>query len=120
MYPEHVLDLIGRSDLAKHDQRYTDLFSAGVTCLDDPQGTIYPPMHEIMERFFSRYKVVVEAVKGVDDSAFLKDNPHPSDRMRSMLPTLGKMVAFMLDGHCHSHLGQVSTWRRCMGLPSAF
>ncbi len=121
VYPERILEMIGRADLAKPDQRYVDLFSAGKPGLDDPDGTIYPPMNEITERFFSRYKVAVQAVLEVkDDSVWEKPNPTANENFRKMLPTIGGVVAFLLDGHCQSHLGQVSTWRRCMGLPSAF
>jgi len=119
VYPEKVLEMIGRADLARPDQRYVDWFSQGKPCLDDPEGKVYPPMREIMERFYSRYRAVVEAVKSADDSVFDKPNPSTSERFRAALPTVGAAVAFLLDGHCQNHLGQISTWRRCLGLPSA-
>jgi len=119
VYPERILEMIGRTDIAKPDQKYVDWFSQGKTCLDDPEGKVYPPMNEIMERFYSRYRAAVEAVKSADDSVFDRPNPSPNERFRTMLPTVGAALAFMLDGHCQMHLGQVSTWRRCMGLPSA-
>lgn len=121
IYPERIFDLIGRSELAKPDQRFVDLFTAGKPGLDDPDGKIYPTMNEIMERFFSRYKAAVQAVLEVsDESVWDKPNPSANENFRKMMPTVGGLVAFLLDGHCQSHLGQVSTWRRCMGLPSAF
>jgi hypothetical protein len=36
-----------------------------------------------------------------------------------MFPTIGGAVNFLLVGHVQMHLGQVSTWRRVMGLGSA-
>jgi hypothetical protein len=120
IYPERVLEMIGRSDLAKPDQQWTDWFAAGKPGLDDPEGKIYPAMNEITERFFSRYQVAVKAVAEADDSVWEKPNPSQNENFRKMVPTIGMVVAFLLDGHCQSHLGQVSAWRRCMGLPSAF
>jgi hypothetical protein len=40
-------------------------------------------------------------------------------RSREMFPTLGAVVAFYLGGHVMNHLGQLSAWRRCLGLPPA-
>jgi hypothetical protein len=34
------------------------------------------------------------------------------------MPTVGAAVNFMLGGHLQMHLGQVSAWRRAMGLGS--
>lgn len=120
VYPERILTMIGREDLALKDTTYADLFSAGKPGLDDPEGTIYPPMGEIMARFFERYSVAVETVRGADEAVFQKPNPSANENFRKMLPTVGLVVAFLLDGHCQSHLGQVSAWRRCMGMGPAF
>jgi hypothetical protein len=40
-------------------------------------------------------------------------------RMSEMLPTLGAAMMFMCGSHLQMHLGQVSSWRRAMGLGSA-
>ena len=34
-------------------------------------------------------------------------------------PLLGGRVLFMCNNHLMMHLGQISAWRRCMGLPAA-
>ncbi|MFM9958248.1 MAG: DinB family protein [Phycisphaerales bacterium] len=120
VYPERILTMIGREDLALKDTRYADLFSAGKPGLDDPDGTVYPAMGEIMSRFYERYAVAVETARTVDESVFQKPNPSANENFRKMLPTVGLVVAFLLDGHCQTHLGQVSAWRRCMGMAAAF
>jgi hypothetical protein len=33
---------------------------------------------------------------------------------------VGALVSFYLGGHVMNHVGQLSAWRRAMGLPSAF
>ncbi len=39
---------------------------------------------------------------------------------KETLPTLKEMVAFVLSGHMGVHLGQLSSWRRLIGLPAQF
>jgi hypothetical protein len=34
-------------------------------------------------------------------------------------PCIGAAFNFLLSGHVMVHMGQVSAWRRCMGLPAA-
>jgi hypothetical protein len=41
-------------------------------------------------------------------------------RMKELFPTVGAAVNFLVVGHTQSHLGQISVWRRLMGLGSAF
>lgn len=116
VYPERMLEMVGRGDLAQPDQRYVDLFSAGKECVDDPTGTVYPSMGEILERFRVRHGVVREVLPDIEDSVFARTNPN--ERLREWLPTVGAMIGFLVSGHAMSHLGQVSAWRRIKGLPS--
>ena len=117
VYPERILEMIGRTDLVQRDEKWVELFSAGKPCLDDPTGTIYPSMDQIVKRFNERYEVAFKAVRETSDEVLSR--PNPNEKMRDMLPTIGGVVAFLLDGHIQSHLGQVSVWRRIMGLGSA-
>lgn len=116
-YPDRVLEMIGRSDLARPDARFVELFSAGKECLDDPAETTYPPMEEIASRYRERYEVLLKALAEVPEGVFAQKNPN--ERMVERFPTLGAMVSFMVCGHCMMHHGQVSAWRRMMGYGSA-
>jgi len=40
--------------------------------------------------------------------------------MKEMLPTVRDGVSFLLTGHLGVHLGQLSAWRRMVGLPPLF
>ena len=75
-------------------------------------------METLTRHFFDGYKHVLSKLPEVDDTVFSKPNPS-GGRGAELAPTVGGMVAFLLTGHPMSHLGQVSTWRRCMGLGSA-
>ncbi len=117
-YPDRVLELIGRSDLAKSDERYQALFKDGTASPDDPDGSHYPAKDEIMARFIERTEAAIEALGATDDEALSRQNP-VEGRFREMCPTVGAAAGFLLGGHTMMHLGQISTWRRCMGLGSA-
>lgn len=117
IYPEKLLRFLGREDLAIDESAYTTLFGQHVECQDDPNASIYPPMNEILERFRTRHELLLSVLAETDDSVLLKTNPN--EGMRDRFPTLGSMLTFMLAGHMMMHLGQISTWRRCMGLGSA-
>lgn len=120
LYPRRVLALCGReADAPANPPKFEDLFKNGQPCLDDPTGTIYPPMDAIVAHFMGATRAALVALPKVDDAVFAKPNPLEG-RMRELFPTIGIAANFMLGGaHAMSHLGQVSAWRRCMGLPSA-
>ena len=98
-------------------ESYMRLFSKDATCIDDPDGTTYPPMQEIVERFFTGYQKAIETVERADDASFTRENPN--EAMRGKFSTVGSMHAFYLGGHVSLHLGQLSAWRRAMGLGAA-
>ncbi len=118
LYPDvRILPLLGREDLAQPLPYAAELFKAGATCVDQP-GT-YPPMETILRTFFERTRVAIAALDSVPEERFGTPNPMEG-RMRELFPTIGSAVNFLLVGHVQSHLGQVSVWRRMMGLGSAF
>jgi hypothetical protein len=116
LYPDMVMDLLGRDDLAEPEElkRFEALFSREQVCHDDPDGTIYPPMDEIVVRFKRRYEAALGALADADASVL--DEPNPRESNRKLFATKGDAITFYLTGHLMMHLGQVSTWRRCMGL----
>jgi hypothetical protein len=40
------------------------------------------------------------------------------ERMRSRFPTVANVLLGLMTSHFASHLGQLSAWRRAVGLPS--
>lgn len=116
LYPQRLMTMMGLdASGAVVPSTWPDLFSAGKECRDDPDGTIYPPMSEVTERFFTSYRLAVEAVGSLPNEAFERPNP-AEGRMKTMFPTLGGLANFVLSAHPMMHMGQISTWRRCFGL----
>jgi DinB superfamily len=46
--------------------------------------------------------------------------PTTNPRLKETLPTLHEMLTFLMTGHMGVHLGQLSSWRRLIGLPPLF
>lgn len=116
-YPDRLCELVGQPHHAKPDQKFVDLFAAGKPCLDDADGTIYPAMEVIVSRFKSRHEAVLSVLAETPDEVFGRANPN--ERMKERFPTIAIACNFLVSGHMMLHLGQMSAWRRCMGLASA-
>jgi hypothetical protein len=109
--------MMGRQDLAVPlEAGWEDLFKNGAPCVE--QDGRYPGKEAILKRFVQRHQAVAEALSLVSDDHFRAANPM-GGRMTEMLPTVGAAVMFLCGSHLQMHLGQVSAWRRAMGMGSA-
>lgn len=97
---------------------YDALFNASAECLDDPDGRIYPPMDQLTGGYFAGTQAALAALRGASDELLLAPNPLEG-RMRELFPQLGGLLGFYVTAHAHGHLGQLSAWRRAMGMPAA-
>jgi hypothetical protein len=119
LYPAKVLARLGRPARSTAcPDTWPGLFEAGAECRDDADARLYPPLEELTARFFAGYETAAHAVSAADDAALLAPNP-TEGRSRELFPTIGAVVAFYLAGHVMNHLGQLSAWCRCIGLPPA-
>lgn len=116
IYPDRIFKLLGREDLAKPDARYEQVFSAQAECEDDPAGVKYPPFDEVSRRYVERTETLLRFLESAGDDVLGGPNPGP---MKEIFPTVSAQLAFMLQAHTMMHLGQVSAWRRMMGLGEA-
>lgn len=115
LYPNRVFTLIGREDLIEQLPGWPELFQAGVPCLDDPSR--YPPKSDLDAAFTAGWQKVLNVLPTVGDDVFSRDNPIEG-RFREIFPTVGTAVMFLCTSHMMMHLGQISTWRRALGLGS--
>lgn len=79
--------------------------------LEGNAGAVAPPA-----RFVEAFSK--DALRAAPDAAFSAPNP-AGGRMAELFPTLGSMQAFYVGGHLMMHLGQMSAWRRMLGLKPA-
>jgi hypothetical protein len=94
---------------------YVKIFDHNAKCVDDFEGSIYPAMDEIVERFFAAHRLALDTLMTADDSLFKQANPN--EAMRGKFATIGSMHGFYVGGHIMIHMGQLSAWRRMIGLP---
>lgn len=119
IYPQRVMTALGApAAAAALPANYEALFKNGVECLDDPTGKIYPPMAEITAKYFEATRAAIAAAASAPDATYAQANP-AEGRMRELFPTIGAAVNFYLSGHSQVHLGQISAWRRAMGMSAA-
>jgi hypothetical protein len=97
---------------------FETVFSKDAKCVDDPTGAIYPAMDRVTAAFFDGYKAAADLLRATPDEAFQQPNPMEG-RMSELFPTLGSLHTFYSGGHLMMHLGQISAWRRMMGLGAA-
>ncbi len=116
LYPARIAAGVGGDQSsAATPPAWMDLFKAGSVCRDDPEGRIYPRMDEITRTFLRTYDAALEAVEKADDAIFAR--PLPDENYRQHFPTIGVATLVYCCSHLAMHMGQVSAWRRCMGLP---
>lgn len=119
LYGGRILDHLGLdSSSVQPSEQFQKCFSKDAKCVDDPTGTLYPPMEEIRERFLAGYQAALAALRDASDEALQKPNPMPGP-MAEKFPTIGSIHAFYTGGHIMMHLGQISAWRRMEGMAPA-
>jgi len=94
---------------------WMELFKNGAPCVDKAHH--YPPKDVLVAEFGRGWGAVADALPSVPDAVFAAPNPVASLAQR--LPTTGALLTFLCLAHNMVHLGQISAWRRVVGLGSA-
>lgn len=119
IYPVKILSALGLDpSAAAPPEGFPEVFDAGKQCVDDPDGTIYPPMDRVTAHFFAAHRALMNAVADVSDEKLAAPNP-PEGFLHETFATIGGLTCFTVMAHTMLHLGQVSAWRRAEGLPAA-
>jgi len=115
--PRVVSELGGDASSIQPSERFVELFNKDAKCVDDPAGSRYPAMDEVVTAFRNAYEKAVATLEASADDLFEKENPN--EAMRGKFATTGAMHGFYVGGHLMIHMGQLSAWRRMMGLGPA-
>jgi hypothetical protein len=78
----------------------------------------YPTKDELLQAVETGFQRACEMAATA--SAVDLARPNPNAIIREGLPTAGDALAFVLTGHLAAHLGQLSAWRRMIGMPPMF
>ncbi|MCW5776474.1 MAG: DinB family protein [Phycisphaeraceae bacterium] len=120
LYPNRIAALAGLGDgFVPNPPDFEDLFAAGKECVDDPEWVVYPRLDRVAEHYFAGHAKLLAALPGVGDDALARPHGMPSEFARKFHTTAG-LLGFYLGGHQMMHMGQLSAWRRCMGLGRVF
>ncbi len=93
-----------------------DLFGNGSK--PEPDEELYPDKEELIETLEFQHARLAPIVNSCDESFF--EQPLGDDNLREIFPTLGDLITYLMTSHETTHLGQLSSWRRAMGLPMIF
>jgi len=119
LYPARVLKMAGFDPKeAAAPYWYEELFAPGAICQDDPFGEIYPEKDQLVEHFQISLRNASDRIRNISDNRLIETHTLGPE-LGSTILSLGAAADYLLNNHPLFHLGQVSAWRRCMGLGSA-
>jgi hypothetical protein len=79
---------------------------------------VYPSKDELLRAVEQSYQQLRQQAATASPEQLSR--PTTNSRVKEALPTFKEVVAFLLSGHMGVHLGQLSSWRRMIGLPPIF
>jgi hypothetical protein len=83
----------------------------------DGDAAAFPSKGQLLEQLAHQHERVGGAIETADPALFAREHPHP--RARARFPTIGDTAAFLMSVHEANHLGQITAWRRAVGLGPA-
>lgn len=74
----------------------------------------YAPGDALIQQYRDAHEAAEAALVGIREGVL--NSPTPLERWRPLHPTTGDMLVTLMVKHESAHLGQLSAWRRAMGL----
>ncbi|WP_437186037.1 DinB family protein [Planctomicrobium sp. SH668] len=111
---ESIVTLLG--GVRRLPENWTELFGQNTEPSTDRSK--YPSKKDLIELLVDRYRTACELLEIAPTEALKGRNPRP--HMIEHLPTVGDLVSFAITGHVGIHTGQLSMWRRAMGIGRLF
>lgn len=97
------------------DDAWREKYGHGSTPVAD--AAAYPSKSELIQTLDTVRPLAIAALESASDE--LLNAEAEMDRIRERFGTNGNFIAFLMTGHETFHLGQLSSWRRAIGLGSA-
>lgn len=88
----------------------------GMQSKPESDRSIYAPKAELVNEFVNQHESIIRLLEKSDDSILAQ--PVALPRWQAIMPLAGIALPYLMLNHENGHLGQVSTWRRVLGLPS--
>jgi hypothetical protein len=109
---DFALTLLGREKLCPPEWHV--MFGPGSVVAAD-RGA-YPSKNELMNALGRGHAAVTAAVPGATAEVLGATHPVPIAFLRESLPSVGDLLVHLMTSHEAGHLGQLSAWRRAVGL----
>jgi hypothetical protein len=109
---DYGLQLLGQPQGCS--ERWHQLFSPGTP---NQPAEAYPIKEELWSGFYAAHQRLETAAKNASAKTLEAPNPLPYKLLTQNFPTIGDQVAHLMTVHESMHLGQLSAWRRMMGMP---
>lgn len=110
---DYALQCLGEPGVCPREWHTT--FAPGSKPLADRAA--YPSRAELLTVLDAGYARVIEAARNPDLQRMQQSHTVPFDFLKQYVPTVGDLLAHLMTTHLAAHLGQLSMWRRLMGLP---
>lgn len=83
-----------------------------------PQADLSPygTREQIIADWSNGHRQIIHLLETTDDRVF--DQPVQLERWSDVMPNAGICLPYLMLNHENVHLGQISAWRRMLGLPS--
>ena len=88
----------------------------GMQSKPENDRSIYPLKNELVQTFVQGHDRLAKQLANASDDVF--EQPVKLARWKELMPKVGIALPYLLLLHENQHLGQVSAWRRSLGLPS--
>ena len=113
-----VMERIFLKDLLKIEQGAPEGWEALFTTKSVPMAEVgkYPKKEELIARLDETHALVEAAFLKTTDEQLDKETPH--EGLRKRFPKVGDVIVGLMTAHSGFHVGQLSAWRRAMGLKS--
>ena len=107
---DYALQCVGAKATAPDG--WAAVFAPGT--VPSPERGLYPAKADLLNAYEAAHGALAAAAASADPTLMAK--PTPVEPMKARFPTLGDLLAYVLTTHEAVHLGQLSAWRRVMGL----
>jgi hypothetical protein len=111
---DRVLEKLGAPETLAPE--WKTLFGRGST--PSSSRAVYASKDELLRALERAYEQLRQKAASLSPEQLAEPTTDP--RAKETLPTLNDIVTFVMTGHMGVHLGQISAWRRMIGLPSLF
>ncbi len=78
----------------------------------------YPAKQTLLDELDKSIEALMPVMDQLDADALAAENP--IEGFRERMPTVGDALTFIFNSHLGLHCGQLSAWRRAIGLPPLF